>query len=292
MTETRPRYSICEFTTPDLSFEQDLALYSGIGAGGISICEVKLREGEEEQQLQAMRESGLAAAVCIPVNIGVLTCEPDFPGPPDVDRRVEAMCGSIRRLAPFAPASVVVITGSPRGRDPRDARRIVVEGLREAARVAQELGVSLSIEPLRTDGGLDLTIVSTLTETLELIAEVGAPNLDVAYDVYHLWDTPEILDLTQRNAKMIGGVHVCDWREPPRGTGDRLLPGDGTIDLPPIFAALEAGGFKGWYDLEIFSAKSLPDSLWKWPPAELVRRGGEGFMRSWQEGVQALEGAQ
>jgi sugar phosphate isomerase/epimerase len=281
MVESNVKFSVCEFTTPDLTFEEDLELYASIGATGISICEVKLRAGEEDQQLAVFRTSGLQAAVCIPINIGVLNCEPIFSGPEDLDDRLTAMCGSIERLAAFAPASVVVITGSPRGHTNAEARRLVVEGLRTAARRAAAFGVRLSIEPLRTDAGLDLTIVSTIDETLSLIEEIGEPNVDIAYDVYHLWDTPNIVALTQDHAGAFGGVHVCDWREPPRSVGDRLVPGDGAIDLPVLFGALEHGGFDGWYDLEIFSDKELPDSLWAIPPRELVESGRVGFERAW-----------
>jgi sugar phosphate isomerase/epimerase len=163
----------------------------------------------------------------------------------------------------------------------------VVEGLREAAEVAAEVGTRLALEPLRTDGGLDLTIVSTLQETLDLIDEIAAPNIDVAYDLYHMWDTPDILAVTEANAGRIAAVHVCDWREPPRSAGDRLVPGDGTIDIPPIVGALERGGFSGWYDIEIFSEKQLEGSLWLWPPRELVERARDGFATAWQAGAKA-----
>jgi sugar phosphate isomerase/epimerase len=275
------RYSVCQFTTPDLTFEEDLDLYADTGAAGVGLCEIKLRAGEEDAQLEALSRSGLKAAVSIPANLGPLPCEPVFPGPADIDERVAAMCDSIRRLAPFEPEGIVVVTGSGTGRSPADARSIAIEGLREAARVAAEHGIRLSIEPLRTDGGLDLTLVSTIPETLALLEEVDAPNIDIAYDVYHLWDTPDILELTERHASSFGAVHVNDWRDPPRSVGDRLLPGDGAIDLPKLFAALEAGGFEGWYDLEIFSDKSFPDSLWNLPPRELVERGRDGFLREW-----------
>lgn len=276
------RLSVCEFTTPDLTFEEDLELYREIGAAGISICEVKLDdEDDDEVKVVKMRESGLKAAVCIPVNIAVLPADPLFPGPETIDDRVAAICDSIRRLARFEPASVCVITGAQRDLEAGEARQIAVEGLREAAEVAKECGVRLSIEPLRTDGGLDISLVRTVGETLELIAEIGVDNVDIAYDVYHLWDTPDVLEVTAANAPAVGGVHVCDWHEPPRGVGDRLVPGEGEMDLPPIIRALEGGGFGGWYDLEIFSDKELPDSLWKWPPRELVEKGRDGFLSVW-----------
>ena len=66
-----------------------------------------------------------------------------------------------------------------------------------------------------------------------------------------------------------------------------MLPGDGIIDLPAIFGALEAGGVVGWFDLEIFSddgsfsEMDFEDSLWKQDPVDVVNRGKEGFEKAW-----------
>jgi sugar phosphate isomerase/epimerase len=54
------------------------------------------------------------------------------------------------------------------------------------------------------------------------------------------------------------------------------------MDLPAILGALESGGFDGWYDMEVFSSETYPDSLLRLPPEELVRRGREGFLRAWE----------
>ena len=86
----------------------------------------------------------------------------------------------------------------------------------------------------------------------------------------------------------IVGVHVNDWREPTRGWADRIIPGDGVADIAGILAALERAGWRGDYDLEIFSdngtfGNAYPDSLWNVEPRELVRRSRESFMHCWQE---------
>ena len=83
-------------------------------------------------------------------------------------------------------------------------------------------------------------------------------------------------------------MHVGDWREPTRGWADRVLPGDGAADLPAILGALDAAGWAGYYDLEIFSddgafGSGYPDSLWALDAGELARRGREAFVRCWQE---------
>ena len=59
------------------------------------------------------------------------------------------------------------------------------------------------------------------------------------------------------------------------------------MDLPALLGTLEAAGFDGWYDLEIFSddgtfGADYPDSLWKLDPLEMLRRAKGGFLRAWQ----------
>ena len=286
-TPAPPRFSSCQFTTPDTSFEEDLALLTEIGAQGIGICEFKLRAGEEAAQLAAMAASGLQASVCMPANISPLPTGVVFPGPDDIDQRVELMCASVRRFAPFQPDSIVVITGALRERTPQEARRIVVESLREVARVAAHENLRLGLEPQRVDVLPGRSLVSTIPDTLDLIAEIGADNIDIVYDVYHLFETEDIVELTRRHAGAFGGVHICDWRRETRGWMDRVLPGDGVIDLPTLFAALEDGGYDGWYDLEVFSddgryGADYADSLWKLPPRQVLDAGLAGFRRAWE----------
>ena len=82
-------------------------------------------------------------------------------------------------------------------------------------------------------------------------------------------------------------MHIADWREPTRGWADRVLPGAGVADLPAIVGALDAAGWDGYYDLEIFSdngtfGNAWPDSLWDVPTEELARRGRAAFERMWE----------
>ena len=63
-----------------------------------------------------------------------------------------------------------------------------------------------------------------------------------------------------------------------------MLPGDGVIDLAAAFRALDAAGYDGWYDVEIFSdngvfGEAFPDSLWDVDAAELARRARESVER-------------
>ncbi|MGY2876111.1 sugar phosphate isomerase/epimerase [Marmoricola sp. URHA0025 HA25] len=284
-----PKLSICEFTTPNTTFEEDLALYVSVGAGGIGLIEDKLRRGQETEQIAAFRDSGLSATVCIPTSIGVLPVRPAlaYSGPDDPHIRLQLMKASIRRLGAFNPDCIVVITGSEDGYVAAEARAIVVNGLREAAAVAADMGTRLALEPCRGDTGFDGSFVRSLDAALDLVDEIDSPHVGICYDVYHHWDEDEIVARTESEARRIFGVQVNDWREPPRSLADRLLPGDGIIDLPALVAALSRGGFVGWYDLEVFSddgrwGTDLPDSLWKLPAKEVASRGLERMVATWQ----------
>jgi sugar phosphate isomerase/epimerase len=277
---SHPPFSVSEFSTLQLSFDEDVAAYAAGGAQGIGLAEAKLPEGADTESRAKLKEAGLAATICLPAGLSVLPL-PAFPGPDDPQERVESLCASVRRLAAFEPVTLLCLTGPVGERDPQDARRIVVEGLREVARTAEEVGVRLALEPIHSSARDEFSLVDNIPDAAALVDEVGA-SLGLLFDTWHLWDTPNVLDHIRAEAHRFPAVHINDWRDPTRGWDDRALPGEGIMDLPAIFAALEDGGYDGWYDLEIFSSETYPDSLLKLDPVELVRRGREGFARAWE----------
>lgn len=282
-----PKFSVSEITTFHQTFEQDLDTYREAGIGGIGIWEFKLDAAGDAEALARLRASGLKATTMIP---GTLSIWPvPFPGPTDPEERTEGLCAAIRRFAPFEPEVILCLTGNPGdGVDEAEKRRVAVDGLRRAAKVAAEHGLTLGLEPLHRDVYGHWTLVSDIPGTVALLDEIGEPNVKLLFDVYHLWDTDGVVEHTVANGdRIVRSVHVCDWRDPTRNDFDRVLPGDGIIDLPAIFGALDAAGVVGWFDLEIFSDDGsfsdmdFEDSLWKQDPLEVVRRGKAGFERAW-----------
>jgi sugar phosphate isomerase/epimerase len=269
---------------PETTLEEDIGFVAAVGADGIGVCEGKLVAGEEERYAHLLAESGLAASVCIPDNISPLPAHDAYPGPADPDERVEAMIVSIRRLALFDPAVIVVLTGSGAGRDPADARKIIVEGLREAARAAAEHDIELSLETIPADPDLDISTIETIPEAVELIDEIAAPNLGLCWDACNLGHTADVVELTERHAGLVNSVHVADLDQ-PRGPVDRRFPGEGSLDLPAMLAALRRGGYEGWYDVEVLARDGLEfdgdAAVWRLPPAEIARRAREGMAAVW-----------
>ena len=212
---------------------------------------------------------------------------PLMEGPADSQERVEAICASLHRLAPFGPSGVVCLTGPAGALDEDRAREHVVDGLRTIAAEAERVGVRVALEPINREVADEWTIISSIAEAVELIDYADHPALGIQFDTWHLWNTDSLLDDIERECRRFVGVHVADWRDPTRNWADRVLPGDGVADLPAILGALDRAGWDGFYDLEIFSdngtfGDAWPDSLWNVPALELARRGKEAFTRIWE----------
>ncbi len=113
----------------------------------------------------------------------------------------------------------------------------------------------------------DRACVNTLGHASDLCDELGE-GLGIAYDVYHVWWDPDLKRQTARAGKRILTYHVCDWLTPTTDLLlDRGMPGDGVIDLRGIRAMVEATGYSGHIDVEIFSAQNW----WKRDPDEVLR---------------------
>jgi sugar phosphate isomerase/epimerase len=278
-----PRISISCPTTYTATIEEDIANYSAAGATGIGIWEYKLEGRDDAQILDLMQEHGLSATLCC-AQVPSVIVDPFFAVPVDPIDRIAAICASLRRFARFEPAGILVTTGAPGDYDLTEARRLVVDGLKQVAEVAGELGMTLGLEPYRKSSG---TLVTTMRETLEMADEIGSPNVKLIMDAWHFWDVDGILDDLREHQDRIVGIQLSDWREPTRGWCDRVLPGDGSIDLRAVFRALEAGGYNGWYDIEIFSDNGLfgndyPDSVWHRPAAEVARESVAKTLELWR----------
>jgi len=283
-----PRFAVSACTTYHSTFTEDLAAYRAAEIAGIGLWEYKLPAGGDAEMLERFQQSGLTATFCFPNVPGVIHGDVLFSDPKDRKARVALLEAGIRRLARFHPVAVACLAGPPRDVAVATARSWVVDGLRQAAYVAGELGVRLALEVTRPGPGGSLA--STVPEAAALIADIGLGNIDILIDTWHFWDSPQALADIRAHAGQIVGVQVNDRAAGARGWWDRALPGRGEMDLSGILEAVRASGFTGWYELEIFSddgtfGNAYPDSLWTWDPVELLRAGRDGFLQAWRAGL-------
>jgi len=261
-------------------FADDVRTYAAAGLDGIGVWELKLGDGPDDGAVALLRESGLGSATAVPAVPSILPL-PLLAGPVDPRERIDAILRSLHRLAAFEPAAVLCFTG------PGD-RATAIRGLREVAAEAEKLDLRIALEPFQAEGIESWSILNTLEDAAAAVEEIGSPALGIQFDLWHLWNTPELLDKIEQHAPLIAGVHVNDWREPTRGWADRVLPGDGVAGVPAILGALDRAGWDGFYDIEVFSDNgtfgvAYPDSLWDVDGQELVERGRKQFLECWEE---------
>jgi sugar phosphate isomerase/epimerase len=163
---------------------------------------------------------------------------------------------------------VLVVGGLPAGsKDLASARQRVAEAIAAILPEARKAGVPLAIEPLHPMQAAERACINTLEQALDLCDALGE-GIGVACDVYHVWWDPKLEAQIRRagRARLLA-YHICDWLVPTRDLlNDRGMMGDGVIDLPRIRAWVEAAGYRGFQEVEIFSELDW----WKRDPDEVL----------------------
>ena len=167
-----------------------------------------------------------------------------------------------------AQALILVVGTFPEGtKDLAHARERIQESISRLLPEARAAGVPLAIEPLHPMQ-TERALVNTLEQALDMCDALGE-GVGVAVDVYHVWWDPKLEEQIRRAGRQrLLGYHICDWRVPTRDLfNDRAMMGDGVIDLPRIRGYMEAAGYRGFHEVEIFSEQDW----WKREPEEVLK---------------------
>ena len=201
----------------------------------------------------------------------------------DAARRIEVRDDNRRCVdeakALGAPCIVLVVGGLPQYSRPGSAaskdivksRAQVEDAIAEMMDYAKSAHMPLAIEPLHPAYAADRACVNTTKQALDICDRLDPQRtgaLGVALDVYHVWWDFEIRAQIARAGKdRLLAFHVCDWLVPTNDIlNDRGMMGDGVIDIKSLRSAVEAQGFAGYSEIEIFS-----DTWWDRPIDDVLR---------------------
>ncbi len=176
---------------------------------------------------------------------------------------------------------VMVVGSLPVGsKDIAAARAQVAEATAVLLEHGRQAGVRIALEPLHPVYAAERSCLTLLSEALDICGSIEGdaadPWLGTCVDVYHVWWDPNLKrDLQRAGAdRRIFGFHVCDWLVPTTDVlDDRGMMGDGVIDVPGIRRDVEAAGYRGLVEVEIFSATNW----WTRPMEETLRIIAERF---------------
>ena len=141
------------------------------------------------------------------------------------------------------------------------ARSLLVDRLGAAAELAADYRVRLAFEPLHPMVCGFRSVVSSLGEALDILDQLDdGHDIGLAIDAYALWWEHDLQAKLMRAGDRILNYHVSDWLADTRDLRlDRGMPGDGQIALRDWRRMIEAAGYLGPVEVEIFSR----DRWWK-----------------------------
>jgi len=230
------------------------------GVPGISVWRHKLAETGVATAARLIRDAGLT--------VSSLCRGGMFPAATAAERaaRIEDNRRAIDDAATIGAEILVLVCGAAPDRDISAARAMVADGIAAIVPYAAERGIRLGIEPLHPAFAAERSCVTTMREARVLSEPFAPEGVGVVVDVYHVWWDPEVFAEIERASGRIAGFHVSDWLAPPP---DPLLGrgvmGDGVICLPPLGRAVEAAGYGGPVEVEIFNRE-----LWALPGHEAL----------------------
>ncbi|MDP6952143.1 MAG: sugar phosphate isomerase/epimerase family protein [Alphaproteobacteria bacterium] len=258
--------SINQATTREQwSLPEAVAGYARHGVHGIAVWHDKLRDVGLAEAARLLRQHDMTVTgYCIG---GLLTS-------PDSAKRLAAMDENrrvIEEAAAIEAQCIVFLAGGLEdgSKDLAGARARCLEGLSVLLPEAKAAGVTIALEPLHPMMCANRAVLTTLGEANDWCDRLGAGDeLGIAVDVYHVWWDPNLAREIERAGKRIVAFHINDWLEDTRDLRlDRGMMGDGVIDIPGIRAMVEATGYAGHREVEIFSSRDW----WKRDPDEVVR---------------------
>ena len=234
-----------ETTTFRWSFEEDVAQYAAAGISAIGVWRQKLSDCGQSKALDLLHQTGLRVAH--------LSWAGGFTGSDGRSYResVEDGAEAVRSAAALNCHTLVVYTGPRAGHTYNHAWRLIQGALVELAPQAAELGVTLAVEPMHPGCAAQWTFLTSLGDTLRLLEAVALPQVKMVLDTYHLGLEAGLAERIAAVAPQVALVQLGDARRPPEGEQNRCRLGEGIVPLAEIVAALKAGGYDGYYDVEL-----------------------------------------
>jgi sugar phosphate isomerase/epimerase len=251
-------------TTKPLPIEEAAEKYASMGVRGITVWRDALTGRNIRNTGNLLRENDLTV---------VSLCRGGFFPGTEHSKRKAAIDDNRRAIAEafdLGTNMMVLVCGADPAQSLEESRKQIQEGIVAILPEAEAAGIRLAIEPLHPMYADTRSAINTLAQANDMTEAIGSPMVGVAVDVYHLWWDPFLEKEIERcgKNKTLFAFHICDWKSPTVDMlNDRGLMGEGCIPIRKIRAWVEATGFEGFNEVEIFSTK-----YWKMDQSEFLEK--------------------
>lgn len=254
------RLSLNQITTNNWNVREAVEGCRHANIGAIGLWREKVREYGLSESRRIVEESGL--------HVSSLCRGGWFPASTQAERqvRIDDNRRALEEAATLGTDVLVLVCGPAPDRDLVAARQMVEDALAALLPDAQSCGVKLAIEPLHPMFAADRSVIVTLAEANRMVEYFQSDAIGVIIDVYHVWWDADVITQIRRAAGHILGFHISDWPVPlPDILMGRAMMGDGVIDLRSLRMAVDASGYTGMIEVEIFN-----QAIWQRPGDEIL----------------------
>lgn len=253
-------YSSFPVWVPAYPLEETIKRLARIGYDGIEIGAASphaypryLNKERRREIKQVLDDNGIALSSMLPAPGGGPGFNVASPLPEERQHTIEQYKEVIELCADWSGKTVLYVAGwQIYGTSRKQAWEWSRTALQEIGKTAADYGVTIAVEPTPTDSNL----VESCDDAIEMMEEVGMPNVKLMFDTIHAMYRNEVLtDYVYQMGKNLHHVHISD--------NDRLPPGAGRGDFVSLAAALKEIGFDGYVTMEIgFNRRDVePDKV-------------------------------
>lgn len=246
------RIAVNQYTTRPWTFSRDLEVYKAAGISAIGLAVDKIDQHGREEAVELFRRSSLRGSS---LNwIAGLTGANGYPLSDVIDEGIETL-----RLAYQLGVETVVVVSGPRNHHTwKHANGLVRDSLNELADYAERLGIDLALMPMGPSYRSKWSYIRSLQEALTVVDEVGRPNVGLTIHTGHVFKERGLPYVLAEAAPYVRLARLSDCCGCPVGDNDQRWLGQGIVPVTGIAAALDDGGYDGYYEIDVWSR-----SLWQ-----------------------------
>jgi sugar phosphate isomerase/epimerase len=250
---------------PQWSVKQLIEGVQRHGINAISIWRDRLKECGAAEAARMLRGQGLTVtSLC---SAGQITT----PDPAEAAKAIDELKRAIDEAAQISAGCLVFVAGGvhPRDKNLESTRARVVERLADITSYARAAGMKIALEPLHPMACGTRSVLSTVKLANDWCDALRAEDVyGIAIDTYAVWWDPDLAREIARAGRRICAFHISDWLADTQDLRlDRGMMGDGLIDIPGIRRLVEAAGYTGHREVEIFSQRNW----WQRDADEVIR---------------------